>query len=84
MKEVIAYATQRHIDIIPEIDMPGHMMAAIKAYPYLTCSGTTGWGKTSPSRFVLVMKPHLRLRKMFFQKLLRSFLQFIYTLVVTK
>lgn len=45
MKDIIAYAAARHIEIIPEIDMPGHMMAAIKSYPYLTCSGSTGWGK---------------------------------------
>ncbi|HWZ34524.1 MAG TPA: family 20 glycosylhydrolase, partial [Mucilaginibacter sp.] len=44
MKEVVAYATQRHIDIIPEIDMPGHMMAAINSYPFLTCNGENKWG----------------------------------------
>lgn len=44
MKGVIAYATARHIEIIPEIDMPGHMMAAINAYPYLSCSGGAKWG----------------------------------------
>jgi hexosaminidase len=37
MKAVIRYATARHIEIIPEIDMPGHMMAAIMLYPELTC-----------------------------------------------
>jgi hexosaminidase len=46
MKDIIAYATARHIEIIPEIDMPGHMMAAIKAYPYLSCTGGVVWGKT--------------------------------------
>ncbi|MFY0256315.1 family 20 glycosylhydrolase [Chitinophaga sp. 30R24] len=45
MKDLIHYAAARHVDIIPEIDMPGHMMAAIKAYPFLTCSGELGWGK---------------------------------------
>ncbi|OKS88655.1 family 20 glycosylhydrolase [Mucilaginibacter polytrichastri] len=44
MKSVVAYATARHIDIIPEIDMPGHMMAAINAYPFLTCNGENSWG----------------------------------------
>ncbi|PYF75061.1 family 20 glycosylhydrolase [Pedobacter nutrimenti] len=44
MKEVIAYALERHVEIIPEIDMPGHMMAAIKAYPYLSCEGGSTWG----------------------------------------
>lgn len=46
IKDVIAYAAARHIEIIPEIDMPGHMMAAIKAYPFLTCDSENGWGKT--------------------------------------
>jgi hexosaminidase len=45
MKNVVAYATSRHIDIIPEIDMPGHMMAAINSYPLLTCNGQNKWGK---------------------------------------
>jgi hexosaminidase len=45
MKDVVAYATARHIDIIPEIDMPGHMMAAINSYPFLTCNGQNKWGK---------------------------------------
>jgi len=44
MKDIVAYAAARHIEIIPEIDMPGHMMAAINAYPYLTCNGENSWG----------------------------------------
>jgi hexosaminidase len=44
MKGLVAYAAARHIDIIPEIDMPGHMMAAINAYPFLTCNGENKWG----------------------------------------
>ncbi|RCR69367.1 beta-hexosaminidase [Larkinella punicea] len=45
MKQLIAYAADRHIDIVPEIDMPGHLAAAIKAYPFLSCTGKEGWGK---------------------------------------
>lgn len=45
MKDVIAYAMKRHIDIIPEIDMPGHMMAAINIYPFLSCTGGSKWGE---------------------------------------
>ncbi len=44
MKGLVAYAAKRHITIIPEIDMPGHMMAAINAYPFLTCNGVNKWG----------------------------------------
>jgi hexosaminidase len=45
MKGIVAYALARHIDIIPEVDMPGHMMAAINSYPFLTCDGENKWGK---------------------------------------
>ncbi|WPU92838.1 family 20 glycosylhydrolase [Mucilaginibacter sabulilitoris] len=37
MKGFINYAAERHVEIIPEIDMPGHMMAAEMIYPHLTC-----------------------------------------------
>lgn len=39
LREVVAYAAERHIDIIPEIDMPGHMVAVLAAYPELGCTG---------------------------------------------
>ena len=45
MKDVVAYAAERHIDVIPEIDMPGHMMAAIDAYNYLSCDGKSAFGE---------------------------------------
>jgi hexosaminidase len=38
--EIVAYAAARHIDIIPEIDMPGHATAAVRAYPQLSGGGT--------------------------------------------
>ncbi len=37
IKEIVAYATERYINVIPEIDLPGHGSAAIAAYPYLSC-----------------------------------------------
>ena len=39
IKDIVAYAAKRYITVIPEIDLPGHMMAAIAAYPYLSCKG---------------------------------------------
>ena len=42
--EIVKYASERNITIIPEIDMPGHLSAAINAYPQLSCTGATGWG----------------------------------------
>ncbi len=37
IKEVVQYAAARYIDVIPEIEMPGHSSAAIAAYPWLSC-----------------------------------------------
>lgn len=38
-KEIVKYAQERFITIIPEIDLPGHMLAALAAYPELGCTG---------------------------------------------
>jgi hexosaminidase len=44
LQEIVDYANAHFIEIIPEIDMPGHMSAAIRAYPQLSCTGSSGWG----------------------------------------
>lgn len=49
LRDVIDYAAKRHITIIPEVDLPGHMQAALTAYPELGCTGgpyevRTIWG----------------------------------------
>jgi len=49
IKEVVQYAADRFITVIPEIELPGHEMAAIAAYPELSCKGEQGtpriiWG----------------------------------------
>lgn len=38
IKEVVAYAAERHINVVPEIEMPGHALAALTSYPYLGCT----------------------------------------------
>ncbi|MBW8823680.1 MAG: beta-N-acetylhexosaminidase [Xanthomonadales bacterium] len=64
-REIVAYARARHIDVIPEIDMPGHMVAALAAYPELACTPGpfdvyTTWGVSddilcpSPQTFAFV------------------------------
>jgi hexosaminidase len=45
VKELVNYASERFITIVPEIDMPGHMSAAIGEFPELTCVDAGGWGK---------------------------------------
>jgi hexosaminidase len=44
--EIVAYAAERHVTVVPEIDMPGHMQAAIAAYPELG-NGFAGGVRTS-------------------------------------
>lgn len=39
IREIVEYAANRHIAVIPEIDLPGHMIAALTAYPNLGCTG---------------------------------------------
>lgn len=39
IKDIVAYAADRYITVIPEIDLPGHMQAALAAYPELGCTG---------------------------------------------
>ena len=41
IKEVVQYAKERYVQILPEIDVPGHSLAAIAAYPELTCTPGT-------------------------------------------
>jgi hexosaminidase len=38
IREVVRYAEERHVTIVPEIDVPGHSMAALAAYPELSCT----------------------------------------------
>jgi hexosaminidase len=47
IKDVVAYAASRYIEVIPEIEMPGHSVAAITAYPYLACN-TASFGTGKP------------------------------------
>ncbi|MDR0508093.1 MAG: beta-N-acetylhexosaminidase [Dysgonamonadaceae bacterium] len=39
IKEVLAYAQKRFVNVIPEIELPGHAIAALTAYPELSCTG---------------------------------------------
>ena len=49
IKDIVKYAGIRGIDVIPEIDMPGHMLAAVSNYSGVSCFAQTGWGKSFSS-----------------------------------
>lgn len=40
VREIVKYAADRHVTVVPEIEMPGHSSAALTAYPWLGCPGT--------------------------------------------
>jgi hexosaminidase len=49
LRDLIAYAGRRHVVLVPEIELPGHFLAAVAAYPELSCRGQpvsvrTRWG----------------------------------------
>lgn len=49
IREIVAYAAARHVTIVPEIEMPGHALGALSAYPEFSCRGgpfkvRTKWG----------------------------------------
>lgn len=72
IKDIVAYAAKRYITVIPEIDLPGHMQAALAAYPQLGCTGGpyevwTMWGCPTMC-FVLVTTRYLPLSTMYWQK----------------
>ena len=48
-REVVSYAAERYINVVPEIDLPGHMQSALHVFPHLGCTGgpypvRTYWG----------------------------------------
>lgn len=48
-REVVRYAAERYINVVPEIDLPGHMQSALHVFPHLGCTGgpypvRTYWG----------------------------------------
>ena len=46
IKEIVKYAQERFITIVPEIEIPGHSLGALSAYPWLGCEGEAGNYKT--------------------------------------
>lgn len=56
MREVVQYCKERHIDVLPEVDMPGHFVAAMAAYPEYSCTPNnppTVWANGGVSSNVL-------------------------------
>ena len=58
IEEIVAYAAERYIDVIPEIEIPGHCCAVLEAYPQLACADddttyTVQYGPYWPPRAIL-------------------------------
>ncbi|BCY13696.1 beta-N-acetylhexosaminidase [Actinoplanes sp. L3-i22] len=53
LREIVAYAADRHVTVVPEVDMPGHMQAAVAAYPEL------GNGYAGPVRTAWGISTHV-------------------------
>jgi hexosaminidase len=64
IKEIIAYAKYRFIEIMPEVDVPGHSMASIVAYPELSLTeGADKYTVISGEKFIDWSGPHMKLLK---------------------
>lgn len=55
IREVVAYARDRGVEVIPEIDMPGHVSAILAAFPQYSCSGKEVSVKTTGGIFPVIM-----------------------------
>ncbi|MEU1038725.1 beta-N-acetylhexosaminidase [Streptomyces sp. NPDC005551] len=80
IREIVAYAADRHITVVPEIDVPGHSQAAIAAYPELgntdvvDTASLSVWDDWGISRNVLAPTDHtLRFYEGVFEELLELF-----------
>ncbi|MDP4263402.1 MAG: family 20 glycosylhydrolase [Bacteroidota bacterium] len=53
MRELIQYAKERYVTILPEIDVPGHSLAAVASYPELTCTTDSTYEVNAGNRFMI-------------------------------
>lgn len=56
LKDIVDYAAKRHIEVVPEVDMPGHFVAALVAYPEFSCAPWADrevWTRAGVSKDVL-------------------------------
>ncbi|HIT34164.1 MAG TPA: beta-N-acetylhexosaminidase [Candidatus Faecousia intestinigallinarum] len=57
VRELVAYCAERHIEIVPEIDLPGHVTAILAAYPELSCTEKPQQVRTSAGIFPEILCP---------------------------
>lgn len=86
-REIVRYAADRFITVVPEIDLPGHTTAALASYPELGCTGgpykVLCSSVSSPMYSVQVMTRHFSSPKMYWMKLWISSLPNIFISAVT-
>lgn len=73
IREVVAYANSLGIDVIPELDMPGHSLKAIESYPELSCGGSARWGKDFSVPLCLGNDDMIRFAKNVYDEVFRLF-----------
>lgn len=59
LREIVAFASERHITVVPEVNMPGHMQAAIAAYPELGNTDVEGRERELPVREAWGVSTHV-------------------------
>ena len=86
IREIVQYANERCITVVPEIDVPGHSEAALIAYPELTCFGKKPESvmEYSANLFAWERNPHTRSCKMFSTRCANYFQLSMSISVVTK
>ncbi|MEW2354127.1 family 20 glycosylhydrolase [Spirillospora sp. NPDC029432] len=63
-REIVAYAAARYVTVVPELDMPGHVLAAVRAYPELQ------GGKETPHRLLAYLDPEAEAAQRFVREVL--------------
>ena len=77
IREIVQYAKERFVNILPEIDVPGHSLAAIAAYPDLSCSGgAENYGVAQAKKLKIGQQPHSSSLMIIFALLMKMYMFF--------
>lgn len=57
VRKIVKFCAERHVEVVPEVDMPGHVSAILAAYPQLSCTGERVETQTTASIFPYLLCP---------------------------